>query len=208
MDKQFEEKYIDKELNEIGKRIKKQINIYLIGGASMSFRNLKESTKDIDIVFANKEDCDIFRDALFGAQYYEPITIKSEYKELEAIKIYENKDGFTLDLFIKHVLRKLEITNSMIKRSELHKIYGNLSVYLLSKEDIFLFKGLASENRHRDLDDMRVLYPNLKWDAIVQELESQKRSEFLREWFVRRLEKFIETYGLDVPILNKLKKKE
>ena len=54
MEKQFEEKYIDHELDEIGSRVKKPVNIYLIGGASMSFRHLKETTKDIDIVFKNK----------------------------------------------------------------------------------------------------------------------------------------------------------
>lgn len=203
---EFNAKYVDKELETIGIRIKKPIEIYLIGGVAMSFRGLKETTKDIDIVFKNNQDYDIFTDALFGAQYHEPIVMKSEYENLETMKMFENKDTFHLDLFIGHVLRKLDLSDSMMKRAELYKKYGNLSVYLIAKEDIFLFKGLASEGRTRDLDDMRTIYPNIDWKIIKQELKSQKKSKELTAWFVRRLEKFNRIHKLDVPILKELKK--
>lgn len=204
---EFNANYVDQELENIGIRIKKQISVYLIGGVAMSFRKLKETTKDIDIVFKNKGDYLIFKGALFGAQYHEPIVIKSEYEHLDTMKMYENKDGFHLDLFVGHVLRKLDLSQSMIKRAELYKKYGNLTVYLISKEDIFLFKGLASEGRTRDIDDMRILYPNLNWNIIKQELNSQKRSKELIGRFVVRLEEFNRIHKLDVPILNELKKK-
>ena len=35
--------------------------------------------------------------------------------------MYENKDGFHLDLFIRQVVGKLTISESMIGRSELYK---------------------------------------------------------------------------------------
>jgi len=207
MDRQFDEKYIDKELESIGIRIKKPTGIYLIGGCAMSLRQLKESTKDIDIVFRNKEDYEAFADALFGAQYYEPFTITSEYLHLEAMKMYENKDAFHLDLFVGQVLRKLVLSDSMIKRAEMYKKHGNMEVYLLSKEDVFLFKGFASEGRKRDLADMNVLYPGLDWVALKQELKIQKMPKRLMALFVSRLEEFSRTYKLDVPILRELKKK-
>lgn len=201
---EFDAEYVDKELNGIGARIRKPVSIYLIGGVAMSFRGLKETTKDIDIVFRNGEEYNIFKDALFGAQYHEPVAIRSEYGGLGAMKMYENKDGFHLDLFVGHVLGKLDLSPSMVKRAELYKKYGNLAVYLISKEDIILFKGLASEGRTRDLDDMRILYPGLDWDIIKRELESQKRSEELTVWFVGRLKEFKKVHKLDVPILNEL----
>jgi len=203
---EFNAEYVDQELGNIGIRIKKKIDIYLIGGVAMSFRKLKETTKDIDIVFKNKEDYLIFKDALFGAQYHEPVIVKREYGHLDTMKMYENKDGFHLDIFVGHVLGKLDLSPSMMKRAELYKKYNNLTVYLISKEDIFLFKGLASEGRTRDLDDMRLLYPNLDWSAIKQELKSQKRSNELTSWFILRLEEFSKTYKLDVPILTELKR--
>ncbi|VVC03398.1 Uncharacterised protein [Candidatus Bilamarchaeum dharawalense] len=206
MDKNFDATYIDRELIQIGNRIKKPMAIYLIGGCAMSFRGLKDFTKDVDIVFKSKLDYETFCDALFGAQYHQPIIIKTEHENLHAMKMFENKDGFHLDLFIRQVIRKLVLSKSMVQRAELHKKYGNLSVYLLSKEDIFLFKGLASEGRQRDLPDMQILYPNLNWKVILEELNSQKLSKDLKELFVRRLEAFNQQYRLDVPILRELKK--
>ncbi|MFH0884615.1 MAG: hypothetical protein V1861_02815 [Candidatus Micrarchaeota archaeon] len=173
----------------------------------MSFRRLKEATKDVDIVFNDKADYELFCDALFGAQYAEPFSVKSEHELLHAARMFENKDGFHLDLFVKQVIRKLVLSASMIARAELFKRYGNLSVYLLSKEDIFLFKGLASEGRKRDMPDMQVLYPNLDWKAIENELDSQSLSEDLILLFIRRLEAFRDAFKLDIPILTRLKKK-
>lgn len=174
----------------------------------MSFRRLKESTKDIDIVFKDKKDYDLFCDALFGAQYYQQYVMKTEHEKLEAAKMFENKDGFHLDLFVKKVIGKLELSDKMMARAELFRSYGNLSVYLLSREDIFLFKGLASEGRKRDLPDMRMLYPDLDWKAIEDELASQALAADLIGLFVRRLEEFRDTYRLDVPILARLRRKK
>ncbi len=203
----FDAKYIDAELDKTGSRIKRPISIYLIGGCAMSLRGLKESTKDIDIVFKDDKDCELFCDAMFGAEYHQPYAMKSEHEKLQAAKMFENKDGFHLDLFVKKVIGKLELSKGMITRADLFKSYGDLSVYLLSREDVFLFKGLASEGRKRDLPDMRVLYPNLDWKAIEEELASQRLAADLTGLFVRRLAEFRDTYKLDVPILAKLQKK-
>ena len=204
----FDARYIDAELENIGARVKKSVSIYLIGGCTMSFRKLKETTKDVDIVFKNTNDYLLFCDALFGAQYHQPFVMKNEHEKLEATKMFENKDGFHLDLFVKRVIGKLELSKKMVDRAELFKSYGDLSVYLLSKEDVFLFKGLASEGRKRDLPDMQVLYPNLDWKAIEDELLSQALGNELVDLFIRRLEEFRDTYKLDVPILAKLSRAE
>ncbi|MFA6530980.1 MAG: DUF6036 family nucleotidyltransferase [Candidatus Micrarchaeia archaeon] len=205
MDKQFDASYIDEELQKIGTRVKKPLNIYLIGGCAMSFRKLKETTRDVDMVLRNKEDLQILSDALLMAQYYSPFQIKVEHEKLEPMKVYENKDEFHLDLFIEKIVGKLYLSESMISRAELHKIYGKLSVYLLSKEDIFLFKGLASEGRKRDLPDMERLYPRMDWKIIENELEGQKLSAELKGLLKRRLEEFSKVYRLDVPLLKKIK---
>jgi len=204
MDRQFDADYIDKELQNIGTRIKKPLNVYLIGGCAMSFRKLKETTKDVDIVLRAKDGLQILSDALFGAQYHSPFQIKLEHEKLEPIRVYENKDGFHLDIFVETVVGKLHLSDSMIARAELYKTYGNLSVYLLSKEDIFLFKGLASEGRKRDLPDMAILYPRLDWKTIENELDTQKLSVDLKGLLKRRLEEFNKLYTLDVPLLRKL----
>jgi len=203
---QFKADYIDGELGEIGGRTGKAINIYLIGGCAMSFRGLKESTKDVDIVFVNIDGYKVFCDALFGAQYFEPVTIVDEYTHLESMKMFENKDGFHLDLFVGRVCGKMKLTKTIIGRSEFYKSYGGMNVYLVSKEDIFIFKSLASEGRKRDLDDMRIIYPNLDWKAMEKELANQKFSLALLEHVESRLEEFHSKYDLDVPLIAVIKR--
>ena len=203
----FDAAYIDTELGNIGTRVKEPISIYLIGGCAMSFRGLKESTKDVDIVFKSKADYKIFCSALFGAQYFEPLKIVAEYAHLEAIKMFENKDKFHLDLFVETVCGKMKLSSGVMSRSEFYKGYGNMKVYLVAKEDIFLFKSLASEGRKRDLEDMRVLYPNLDWKAMEKELKSQSFSAALNSHIAARLEEFRAKYDLDVPLLSALKRK-
>lgn len=202
----FDAKYIDRELGEIGNRVKEPIKIYLIGGCAMSFRKLKEATKDIDIVFADRKSYVAFCAALFGAQYFEQVKIISEHEKLEAAKMYENKDGFHLDLFVKRVCGKMELSHAMAARAEFYRQYGRMGVYLVSKEDIFLFKALASESRKRDLADMEIIYQDLDWKAMESELRSQKLPDGFVGHVARRFEEFAKVYNLDVPILGRLKK--
>jgi hypothetical protein len=205
--RQFDAKYIENELEEIGRRIKKPVDIYLIGGCAMSFRGLKETTKDVDIVFTQRGAYEAFCYALFGAQYFEPgPKIIDEYGHLQAAKMMENKDGFHLDLFIQTVCGKMQLSEPMMKRAEFYRKYDSMSVYLVAKEDIFLFKSLASESRTRDLDDMRSIYPNLDWKAMETELISQHLGSGLVEHAIKRFEAFQKAYDLDVPILDRLKK--
>jgi hypothetical protein len=203
----FDAKYIDTELGNIGSRIKTPLKIYLIGGCAMSFRGLKESTKDVDIVFKSRADYEVFCSALFGAQYFEPLTIVAEYAHLEAIKMFENKDLFHLDLFVERVCSKMKLSSGVVARSEFYRSYGGMEVYLVAKEDIFLFKSLASEGRKRDLDDMRILYPNLDWKAMDQELKRQRFDPVLNSHIAARLEEFRAKHDLDVPLLSALKRK-
>ena len=203
---QFKADYIDRELGEIGRRVKKPISVYLIGGCAMSFRGLKESTKDVDIVFEGMADYDAFCGALFGAQYSEPLTIVDEYAHLEAMKMFDNKDGFHLDLFVGRVCGKMRLTAEIMKRSGFYRAYGQMKVYLVAKEDIFLFKSLASEGRKRDLDDMMVIYPNLDWKTIEAELASQKFSQALLGHIEGRLEEFMARHDVDVPLIAAIKR--
>lgn len=51
----FDAEYIRSEFERIGTRIQTDVDAYLIGGGAMSLRNLKDTTKDIDLVVANDE---------------------------------------------------------------------------------------------------------------------------------------------------------
>lgn len=48
MRERFDGEYIRSELVRIGDHLEAPLTVYLIGGGSMAFRDLKEATKDID----------------------------------------------------------------------------------------------------------------------------------------------------------------
>lgn len=201
----FDAEYIDKELRTIAGHLRLKVRIYLIGGCAMSFRGIKESTKDIDVVFRTEREYRAFCDALMRSGYEEFVKMIDEYGCLQAMKMCENKDGFHFDLFLMEVCKKLNLSKSMAGRAEPYNGYGVLSVFLVSKEDIFLFKSLASEGRKRDLDDMKSLYPNLDWNVMLREIKSQRLSDGNVRSIIERFEEFKRVYELDVPILTKLK---
>lgn len=203
MDKQFRPECIREAFAKIGAKAGKPLSVYLIGGCSMPLRGIKESTKDVDMVFRTKKDFDCFCEAAGWAQFLRVADVEGEYAGLVANRILRNRDGLTLDLFVARVLGKLALSKAMVGRAELHGEYGKLKIFLLGREDIFLFKALASESRKRDLSDMSALYPGLDWDTILGELESQELSSELNAHFVRRLSAFSQEYRLDVPKLGK-----
>jgi hypothetical protein len=45
----FGREYIETELRELGNAIETELELYLIGVGAMSFLNLKDTTKDIDV---------------------------------------------------------------------------------------------------------------------------------------------------------------
>ena len=87
----------------ISKKLKRPINVYAVGGTAMMFLGFKDATLDIDLVFENKEDKEVFKEA-----------IKSlGYRDMDATIVYGGRanspEMFTLgderfDLFVKEVI--------------------------------------------------------------------------------------------------------
>lgn len=77
----------------------------------------------------------------------------AEYQEMLATQILENEDGFRWDIFHEYVCRKLRLSTGMIQRSKVLFESGLLTVRLISKEDVFLFKTVTE----RDDDEADLL---------------------------------------------------
>jgi len=66
-------------LIQIDSLLKKEIEIYLLGGSAMSFYGLKDATKDVDVLFKNQYDCALFFNAITelgyetSEQYFPPL---------------------------------------------------------------------------------------------------------------------------------------
>ena len=55
-------------LQNIAKKLKRNITVYAVGGTAMMFHGIKDTTKDIDLVFDNEKDMKEFEDAAFALE--------------------------------------------------------------------------------------------------------------------------------------------
>jgi hypothetical protein len=190
---------------EIGKVIGGPVEVFLLGGGAMCFRNQKNATKDLDLVFSSEAGYQLFTAALRKAGFKEYRPIERAYAEMEASSIWQNKDGFRLDLFVRRVCNALSISESMEKRSELLGQFGKLAVKMVSNEDVILFKGITE--RPRDADDIAAIIRSSRvdWDVMLEECERQSVEG--RVWYGpvhNKFELLKKRYGIDVPIRRKL----
>ena len=129
----FNKNELDGLLVKAGSKIEKPIKIYMIGGCALSFKGLKAATKDIDIILASNKDFEIF-DKSMKENSFESASDKESEFYATALAVYK-KDESRIDVFLKQVGKMLILSESMMKRAEKYKEYGNLTVYLVSNED-------------------------------------------------------------------------
>lgn len=172
MRERFDSEYIRSELTRAGEQLDASVTAYLIGGGSMAFRDLKETTKDIDLVVTDGATLHQLQTVLLDCGYEIVEEPDEEYDELGALRILENDDGCRIDVFNRQVVDKLVLSDEMRGRSERRLAAGALTVELVSTEDIFLFKSVAG--RTDDIDDMnRLVQTGLDFDIVETELTHQ-----------------------------------
>ncbi|UTF55618.1 DUF6036 family nucleotidyltransferase [Natronosalvus rutilus] len=168
----FDSAYIRSELERIGQQLDNPLTVFLIGGGSMAFRGLKETTKDIDLIVSSGDDLRQLHAVLLELGYNIVREPDEEYEELGAQRILENDDGCRIDVFNQQVIGKLILAPGIRERSERYLDPGNLVVELVSPEDIFLFKAVAG--RVDDIEDMfSLMQTGLEFDVAEAELETQ-----------------------------------
>ncbi|MCO6041846.1 hypothetical protein [Thermococcus alcaliphilus] len=168
------------------------VRLYLIGGGNLALRGLKEATADIDVVVENLNLLKKFESILTnpspqlktsrGLIIYVKVAEHEYEKKLGAYSVYRKLDpqmeDFNLDVFVKRVMRGIILTESMKKRSIIPKEFQDLNkirVYLISLEDLFLFKGVTSIGRSKDVDDLiRLIEVGVDFNVILEELNIQK----------------------------------
>lgn len=168
---------------------------------------LKEATKDVDVILQSPSELKILTESLESLGYRSPsnIEILRPYKKMEASNILENDDGFRWDIFYGQVCGALTFSNQMMARTSVLYQKNLTSVFLASKEDLFLFKAITE--READLDDMRLLAESgLNWNVIEQECSNQTILSG-RLWGNALLQNLIELerkYNIKSPLRKRL----
>ena len=173
---------------ELDKKLEKKVKLYLIGGANMVLKNMKISTKDIDVI-VEKNLAELKKGL---------ISMGFKFSE----NIFEKKN-LRIDLFVKRVLGGYRLSKRMKKDAEPFYLGNKLEVYLLSNEDVFLLKTYAG--REGDLEDCKILAEKgLDWNKILQEaLEQEKQSgKLLSISLLDTLDDLYKTYKIRAPILR------
>lgn len=127
---------------EIGKHLRTPVKVYMIGGGAMAFRRLKDATKDVDLIVTTPAQFRCLARTLTTLGF--KVMTGSAVPAVGASAIFADGGGFRLDVHCQSVLRGLVFTKAMQERSEKFSDFGKLQVFLVSNEDIFLFKGLPS----------------------------------------------------------------
>jgi len=201
--KKFGEADLINALDEIGTKLEKKTQIYLIGGCAMTFMGAKAATKDNDVIVTSPENAKNLIKSMEDAKFMRINNLTREYEALDATVIMERADKMRFDIFTKKVCGKLEIDEKMQSRATFYKTFGNLDVYLMSGEDIFLFKGMTE--RTSDLDDMLIFVQRgINWDIIRDECFSQKKSTTWADLLGTKLIDLKGRHGIDSPILKEM----
>ncbi|MBS3141251.1 hypothetical protein J4405_03845 [Candidatus Woesearchaeota archaeon] len=159
-------------LLNISRRLDKKVTVYAIGGTAMMFLGFKDATLDIDLVFENEKDKEIFKKALKSLGYL----------EMDAMKVYGKKknqpemlklDDERFDLFMVEVISFI-FSETMQKRAEqIHQFENNLILKIANPHDIILMK--CATDRLKDKDDAMKIINSVKidWKILIQEAKKQ-----------------------------------
>ena len=197
----FERTYIEQELKKIDSNLPEPISLYIIGGGAMSFYDLKTATKDIDVIVTSEKAATTLITALQKSGYKKIEQVTSVYRRMKTRAIIENNDGFRWDVFVNTVCGGLSLSDGMIARAQPFKKLNNITISLVSPEDIFIFKAVTS--RPRDREDMFVLFTHgLDMTSIKQEIKQQARLDENTAWlsfFFVGLDELVEEYHVIIP---------
>lgn len=158
----------------VSRELERPVTVYAIGGTAMMFLGLKDATLDIDLVFENEDDKDVFKKS----------AKKLGYREMDAVRVYGTKrnqpemlklNDERFDLFVVDVIYFTFSENMRKRAKQMHQFGENLILKVTDPHDIFLMK--CATERVKDMDDARTIIKSIdiNWDIIVEETEHQIR---------------------------------
>ena len=185
--------------NIIGKKLKRKMSCFVIGGSAMMYYNAKITTKDVGIVFDNKNDFDDFLKVLKEINF-EPKNPEMLYPRKENKPALMERGQERIDIFCKEIIC-FKLSETMINRVKMIYEYDNIIINVVSPEDIILLKS-ATERAGDRIDAAELIERfNIKWNIIVE--EAMHQTELDKPLFVVFLYEFLlelkDDFKADIP---------
>ncbi|MBS3782181.1 MAG: hypothetical protein KGY66_06695 [Candidatus Thermoplasmatota archaeon] len=203
--KLYGEKKIEEVFKEIDEHLEDKTEAYLLGGGAMIQHDFKTATKDIDLVLDKQEYLTTLTSTLKKIGYETVPELESSYEKMKAKKVLERENSPRFDIFLEIVCKKLVLSEGIKKRSSNFIDLDKLTIKILSKEDIFLFKIVAT--RERDMEDAsRLVESGLDWSVIVNETDEQS-DHTERKWFpllYQSIEELEQEYSQECPVKDEI----
>lgn len=204
-DKYFEETILEN-FGRIGKNLEENLDVFLLGGANLILRGLKDSTKDIDVVLEDRDSYESLVKALEREGYREKHEFERVYENLEPSGIFQKGGGLRWDVFVRKVAGALRLTTDMKNRVDKEREFGKLKMGFLSPTDIFLFKSVT--DREGDFEDAALLARKglVDWEDVLKSVKEQERvtGRYFSFAVLDTLDVLSEAYNVEVPIHGKL----
>ncbi len=176
-------------LRLIADYLDKDIECIAIGGTAMMFLGYKNTTKDIDLVFKNREDRDVFIRAIERLGYVKT-SVKLVYKKNPQTTnkpILYTRGEERFDMFVRDIFGfEIDFKSEHITQRRDFIGKKELIVYVLNKEHIILLKSIT--NRDKDIEDMETIVtkePSIDWDQIITLAVEQRKN---KSWILIDLE--------------------
>lgn len=182
---------------DLGRNTPRRVSVFIFGGAAMALKGYKERTKDIDILVSDESTLEAIIEA----------TVKLGYgvQRSQDVAILEHPGKPRIDIYCKHILGKIYLTNTIIARAE-KRNYNNLEVLIADDTDIVLTKAVAG--RMRDINDIILIMRRGKilWDALFYEIMQQENlsNKHICIRVLNAIELVKEKQKIEVPIYRKL----
>jgi len=184
-------------LKLIANFMKTDIEAVAIGGTAMMFSNYKNATKDIDIVFKDVEDRDVFIDAIKQLGYIEKSLsdIYDEKRQQNPAKpLMFSRSDERFDLFVSSVFGfKINFSQDAVLQKYDFLGKSRLTLNVPVKEVLILLKAITG--RETDFEDIVTILKaenNVSWDSITKQAIGYKES---LPWILIDLEECMQKLG-------------
>ena len=205
-DKISRKEEINELFEQLGQVLEERLEALLIGGAVLLELELKDSTKDIDVVCRSEEDKERLL-AAARALGFEIVGPEKRHERL-GVKRLAVKGGRNLDIFAQRISYDFDLSEGMWQRATRIRSFGSLVIRDASLEDIFIMKLIA--NRPGDAPDCsNLVIAGLNFDTVYREIEAQYRKageakekiwiDYIEEGIARLMDK-----DLTIPIGDKI----